>query len=162
MYWRRAASNRLNGRRPCYREKANTTGYSFSSNCTSVSKESRAVSNGSNWPEAGPTLHRQCRAPSIGSIRQKSDPLPPPSGMPPRSSPSAKGPWASAPRSGRQYLVESNRSSVSTDDRAICNLPVGQHSQPRYAMRPGALRSLLRQSATSSAIGYLLSALANR
>jgi hypothetical protein len=34
------------------------------------------------------------------------------------------GRWASARRSGRRYLVESNWSSASIDERAICNLKV--------------------------------------
>ena len=63
-------------------------------------------------------------------------------------------------RTGREHLVESNWSSVSIDEGAICNLKVTQRSQSRYAMRPGTLSSLL--PGTSGANGYLLSALANR
>jgi hypothetical protein len=82
--------------------------------------------------------------------------------------------WASARRSDRRYLVESNRiesnriesnwsgvewsgvgwSGAAIDERAIYSL--------KYAMRFRTLSSLLHQSGTSDAIGYLLSALVNR
>jgi hypothetical protein len=82
-----------------------------------------------------------------------------------RSRPSAErrqGPLRRAKRTLAVGGILSNRSSVSIDERAIVNLKVSQHSQSRYAMRPGTLSSLLHRSGTSGAIEYLLSALANR
>jgi hypothetical protein len=64
-------------------------------------------------------------------------------------------------RSGRQHLVESNWSSVSIDERAICYLKVTYSAQPIEVRNAACtLSSLLPRS--SGAIGYLLSALANR
>jgi hypothetical protein len=51
---------------------------------------------------------------------------------------------------------------LSNRTGAACQLTKERSATWRYAMRPGTLSSLFHRSGTSGAIGYLLSALANR